>query len=69
MKREQIMQVIRNLAKSQGFQGRLLYDIQELQKNDPEEADRVLSVLEAQKFNDALDVILYFEQQEELQCQ
>ena len=62
MDREQIMQVIRNLAKSQGFYGRLLHDIQELQKNDHEEADRLLSVLEAQKFNDALDVILYFEQ-------
>lgn len=62
MDREQIMQVIRNLAKSQGFYGRLLHDIQELQKNDPKEADRLLSVLEAQKFNDALDVILYFEQ-------
>ena len=62
MDREQIMQVIRNLAKSQGFYGRLLYNIQELQKNDHEEADKLLSVLEAQKFNDVLDVILYFEQ-------
>lgn len=62
MDREQIMQVIRSLAKSQGFYGRLLYDIHELQKNDPKEADRLLSVLEAQKFNDALDIILYFEQ-------
>ena len=62
MSREQIMLVIRRLASSQGFYGRLLHDIQELQKNDPEEADRLLSVLEAQKFNDELDVILYFEQ-------
>ena len=62
MDREQIMQVIRSLAKSQGFYGRLLCGIQELQKNDPEEADRLLSMLEVQKFNDALDVILYFEQ-------
>ena len=62
MSREQIMLVIRRLASSQGFYGRLLHNIQELQKNDPEEADRVFSVLEAQKFNDVLDVILYFEQ-------
>lgn len=62
MDREQIMQVIRSLAKSQGFYGRLLHDIQELQKNDTEEADRLLSVLEAQKFHDELDVILFFEQ-------
>lgn len=62
MDREQIMQVIRNLAKSQGFYGRLLYDIQELQNNNPEEADRLFSILEAQKFNDELDIILYFEQ-------
>lgn len=62
MDREQIMQVIRNLAKSQGFYGRLLYDIQELQNNNPEEADRLFSIFEAQKFNDELDMILYFEQ-------
>ena len=62
MSREQIMLVIRRLASSQGFYGRLLHNIQELQKNDPEEADKVFSVLEAQKFNDVLDVILYFEQ-------
>ena len=62
MDREQLMQVIRSLAKSQGFYGRLLHGIQELQKSDPEGADRLLSVLEAQKFKDALDVILYFEQ-------
>ena len=62
MSREQIMLVIRRLASSQGFYGRLLHNIQELQTNDPEEADRVFSVLEAQKFNDVLDVILYFEQ-------
>lgn len=62
MDREQIMQVIRNLANSQGLYGRLLYDIQELQNNNPEEADRLFSILEAQKFNDELDMILYFEQ-------
>lgn len=62
MDREQIVQVIRNLANSQGLYGRLLYDIQELQNNNPEEADRLFSILEAQKFNDELDIILYFEQ-------
>ena len=62
MDREQIMQVIRTLANSQGLYGRLLYDIQELQNNNPEEADRLFSILEAQKFNDELDIILYFEQ-------
>lgn len=62
MNREQIMQVIRDLAKSQGCYSRLLRNIQELQALQPEIVDRFFTELETQKFNDALDLILYLEQ-------
>lgn len=61
MDREQIFQVIRSLARSQGFYSRLLEQYSELRDNDPEEFDRCMMVLEAQNFQDALDVVLYFE--------
>ena len=62
MNREQIMQVIRDLAKSQGCYCRLLQNIQELQALQPERVDEFFTELEAQKLNDAIDLILYFEQ-------
>lgn len=62
MDREQIMQVIRNLAKSQGFYSRLLQSIKELQLGQPEKVDEFFTKLEAQNFKDELDVMLYFEQ-------
>ena len=61
MDREQILHVIRELARSQGFYGRLLESYSELRDRDPEEFDRCMMVLEAQNFQDTLDVVLYFE--------
>jgi hypothetical protein len=57
MNREQILEAIRDLAKSQGFYGRFLYNIE----NDPEGAERVLDNLEAQNFKDVIDLVLYLE--------
>ena len=57
MNREQILEAIRDLAKSQGFYGRLLYNIE----TDPEGAERVLDNLEAQNFKDVIDLVLYLE--------
>ena len=53
MDRTRILELIKSLAKSQGFYGRLLRDIQE----NPE----ILDHLEQQTFNDDLDLILYLE--------
>ena len=58
MNREQIMQTIRELARSQGFYGRLYESLQELA---PEEFSATMEELEAQNFNDTLDLVLYFE--------
>lgn len=59
MKREEIKALLRSLARSQGVYGRLLRDIESLDKVDQED---FWSDLEEQNFKDELDVILYFEQ-------
>ena len=61
MNREQILQVIRELAKSQGFYGRLLENLMEMRDERPDELDNYLSLLESKNFQDTLDVVLYFE--------
>lgn len=58
MKREEIKALLRSLARSQGMYGRLLRDIESMDKVDQED---FWSELEAQNFKDELDVILYFE--------
>jgi hypothetical protein len=57
MNREQILNVFRSLACSQGFYGRLLHTID----TDPEWGEEFLSNLEAQNFGSDLDLILYIE--------
>lgn len=59
MKREQILQTIRSLARSQGFYGRLLEEFKQMSAG---EFDMYMKLLEAQKFNDEVDLVLYFEQ-------
>ena len=58
MNREQILDTILVLARSQGFYGRLYRYIM-----DANEVDRecFLSELEAQNFKDVLDLVFYFE--------
>lgn len=51
MSREEIMNVIRRLARSQGFYGRLLRDM----------TDEALDYLEEQNFEDDLELILFLE--------
>ena len=58
---EQIMAAIRSLAGSQGYYGRLYNELLEMQTNDPEKWEEVKNTLEAQNFNDTLDMVLYFE--------
>ena len=53
MDREQILNVIRGLAMSQGFYGRLLQQI--------DEDTEILDELENQHFTDVVDLILYIE--------
>lgn len=57
MKREQILNVFKSLAYSQGAYGRLLQAIED----NPEQGDAFLNHLEEQNFNDEVDLILYLE--------
>ena len=58
MKREEILEVLENLAKSQGFYGILLENIKNLSADD---YDTVMEVFEDQDFKDAVDIVLFFE--------
>ena len=58
MDRQAIIGTFEMLAQSQGFYGRLLRDIDEM---DEEDRDKVWSDLESQNFKDAVDLILYIE--------
>lgn len=58
---EQIMAAIRSLAQSQGYYGRLYNELLEMQTNDPDKWEEVKNTLEAQNFNDTLDMVMYFE--------
>ncbi len=61
MKWNDIVNVFRELACSQGFYGRLLRNLQELEDNDPDQFARVVGHFEAQNFQDAVDVVLFVE--------
>lgn len=62
MKMNEILSVIRSLARSQGLYGRILKAIEDLRDyGDPDKYDELVSALEAQNFTDPVDVVLYFE--------
>lgn len=58
MKMEDIIKLIRELAKSQGFYGRLLASIAEL---SDEKYKELAELWESKNFADDLDFILYIE--------
>lgn len=58
MNREQILDTILVLSRSQGFYSRLYRDIMDANEEDRE---CFLSRLEEQNFKTALDLVLYFE--------
>ena len=53
MNKEQILEAIRELAKSQGFYGRLLEGIREHKE--------ILDKLEQQNFKDSVDMVMWIE--------
>lgn len=61
MKMEDILNAIRELASSQGFYGRLLRDLTELKENDLESYNSIKEELESQNFQNAVDLVMYFE--------
>ena len=58
MKRNEIIECIKNLAASQGFYGRLLQAINDMDNNDRE---ALFEHLEAQNFAGPIDLIMYIE--------
>lgn len=55
---ENFIDVIRSLSGSQGSYGRLLRQIEEL---DEDKIEQLREVVEAQKFRDAVDVVMWIE--------
>ena len=60
MKYEEIKEVIKSLASSQGFYGRQLRFLEEIEKNE-EQFEEVKKVLEEQNFKEPLDIVMWFE--------
>lgn len=56
-----VLNVLNDLAHSQGFYGRLLRDLFEIKKYEPERFDLIVMEIESQEFTNALDVVMYFE--------
>ena len=58
---DDVINIIDTLSYSQGFYGRLLKDIYELKKYEPEMFAMFVDEIESQNFRTALDVVMYFE--------
>ena len=61
MKIKEILATIRDLAKSQGYYGRLYRMITDMAKNDPDNYEQLVRELERQNFRDSVDLVLFFE--------
>lgn len=61
MNRDEILATIRNLANIQGFYGRLYNAFMTVKANKPENYELIMEKLEAQNFEDATELVLYFE--------
>lgn len=59
---EEVIDVVRSLAQSQGSYGRLLEQILYFQVYEPDTFDEFKRIVEEQHFKDPVDVVLFFEQ-------
>ena len=57
----QVIEVIKDLAKSQGFYSRMWQNIQENILTDEDEYENFQQFCEQQNFKDAVDLVLFFE--------
>jgi hypothetical protein len=58
---DNVINVLIQLSYSQGFYGRLLRDISEIKKYEPERFKLFVAEIESQEFTSPLDVVMYFE--------
>ena len=56
-----VIDIIDTLSHSQGFYGRLLRDIYELKRYEPEMFTMFVDEIESQNFTNTLDIVMYFE--------
>ena len=56
-----VIDIIDTLSHSQGFYGRLLRDIYELKRYEPEMFMMFVDEIESQNFTNVLDIVMYFE--------
>ncbi len=56
-----VIDIIDTLSHSQGFYGRLLRDIYELKRYEPEMFAMFVDEIESQNFTNVLDIVMYFE--------
>lgn len=61
MKINEIKENIKKLATSQGFYGRLLASMETMEEVFPQDYTELVEELESQNFQNAVDMILYFE--------
>lgn len=61
MKMEEILDLMKDLAKSQGMYGRYYETIMNMKEESPEDYETLKQYWESQNFKDALDFILFFE--------
>ena len=62
MNRDQILETIKSLAKSQGLYGRILDNLNKVLENYPDEYEKLMEALENMHFKDVIDLIMYFEE-------
>ena len=58
---DDVIDIIIMMSRSQGFWGRLLECIFEMEKEDTDAYDNFVSVIEEQQFTNMYDVVRYFE--------
>lgn len=56
-----VINILIELSHSQGFYGRLLRDLSEIKKYEPERFDLIVMEIESQEFTNVLDIVMYFE--------
>ena len=61
MKIKEIKETIKLLANSQGFYGRLLASMETMEEMFPNDYEELVTELESQNFENAVDLIVYFE--------
>ena len=61
MKIKEIKETIKSLASSQGFYGRLLTSMETMEEMFPQDYAELVVELESQNFQNAVDLVMYFE--------